>query len=160
MTTAVSSPPENRDDVMENIFGVINLKKPELYQLLANMVNTATNDNYQVYGQFQGKHITNAKGKRRFLIESINFKWIDIISNHSTPCRVSHAAFEKKKDGLELKVFLKNVYEPHHGIDCSQKVNQRVKNGKKIYITVIEEGGSDFRVSQNGGFPCNNYCNC
>jgi len=160
MNTVVQSPPENRDDVMENIFTFLDFNRPELYQLLANMVNTTTNDNYQVYGQFEGKHIITPKGKRRFLIENINLKWVDIISNHSTPCRVAKAQFEKKKDGLELQVFLKNVYEPHHGVDCRQSVNQRIKNGKKIYIKVIQEGEKDYSVNNANGFPCNHFGLC
>ncbi len=158
MSTVLPSPPENRDDITENISTFLNLRKNS-YQLLANMVNPATNDNYQIYGQFDAEKITNANGKKRFLIKSVNLKWVDIISNHSTPCRVAQAKFVKKENkDLELQIFLKNVYEPHHGIDCTEVVNYKIKSGKHIYIKIIQEGEQAYTASQVGGYPCRCIC--
>ena len=153
MEHQMPTPPENREQINEQVFTYLHLEKSNIYQLLHNEINEDTLKSLgQVYGNFEGHRIIDADGKPFFILRRASLKYVNIDQKNEPQKKV--ASFEISTNPsnnmlVDFKITIEEVASQKEGADVTQDCNFVFVLNQKIDYHVEEPN-----LTKNG-IPCN-----
>ena len=146
--------PETPQDIGKHIFTFLHLEEANIFQLLYVDVDLKGVNAFQLYGRFNGETVTPIQGDAFFLLNTVDFKLVNMNSNVQEVFKIDDAELktsDKNPNAIDLFLTIAQVHQKNEGVDFTLHTDFQIQ--KNQFIDCHAAFGNV--PSNRNGRPCN-----